>query len=154
NQGASGFDEPLVRGGWGLILDKLERKRLWRSPKAGKPEVLADFRKQGLMISGIAYNKKNKLGSGCMQPNGEENGLTELGKAYIRAGKDAGVAIDLCHLNEKTTLDAAKYITDELGMPPLITHTDCFELRQISRNATDDMIRSVVKGNGVVGISS
>lgn len=152
NQGAPGFGEPLLRGGfWGSILDHL---KFLPSPRPAEPNDLATFKKRGVMVTGLAYNQKNRLGAGFSQGN-EEYGLTELGREYIRASVKNGIAIDLCHLNEKTALDAAKYIT-ALGKPPLLTHVDCYELRPISRNlsGTDDVIRAIAKGNGVIGVSA
>lgn len=156
NQGAPGFGDPLSRAGFiGGLLNRMEFLPFVTPPRPATPEDVAAFGDQGVMVTGIAYNIKNRLGSG-LNDKDNEHGLTDQGRDYIRAGKEAGVAIDLCHLNEKTALDAVKFITEELKMPPLVSHVDCQEICDIPRNATgsDEVIRAVAAGGGVVGISA
>lgn len=156
NQGASGYDDPPFRGGvLGSILDRMQFLSFISQPRPGNPDDLADLREQGLMVTGIAYNKINRLGAGIKDAE-NTRGLTDLGRSHIRAAMEAGMAIDLCHLNERTALEAAAFITAELEMPPLISHVDCYDLCDIPRNATgkDSVLRAVAEGNGVVGVSA
>lgn len=155
NQGASGYTPFLKRGGFpGTLVDALQWLPFVPSPKKGDPRDLAGLRDKGLMVTGIAYNIRNYLGAGCMRS--EEYGLTALGRNYIRAAKECGMAVDLCHLNEKTTLDAIRYMKDELDMPPLISHVDSYSLRPSHRNASgsDKVLEAVAEAGGVVGVSA
>jgi membrane dipeptidase len=76
-------------------------------------------------------------------------GLTDLGKALVRACDERGIAIDLSHLNEKGFWDVAK-----LSRKPLIaTHSNAHAVCPHSRNLTDKQLGAIGESGGMVGLN-
>jgi membrane dipeptidase len=76
-------------------------------------------------------------------------GLTDAGKALIRACDELGVAVDLSHLNEAGFWDVAK-----ISRKPLIaTHSNAYAVCPHSRNLTDRQLAAVKDSGGMVGLN-
>ncbi len=76
-------------------------------------------------------------------------GLTDTGKALIRACDGLGVAIDLSHLNEKGFWDVAK-----ISRRPLIaTHSNAHAVCPHSRNLTDRQLDAIRDTGGIAGLN-
>ncbi|WP_176083530.1 dipeptidase [Martelella sp. HB161492] len=76
-------------------------------------------------------------------------GLTDTGKALIRACNDLKIMIDLSHMNEKGFWDIAA-ISDA---PLVASHSNVQALCQHSRNATDRQLDAIGETNGLIGIN-
>ncbi|WP_040978447.1 dipeptidase [Oceanobacillus jeddahense] len=105
--------------------------------------------KLGLRICQLTYNEPNIFGSGCMAE--KDNGLSFYGKQAVREMNRQGIVIDLSHVGEQTSLEAI-----ELSKNPCIfSHSNARKVTPTTkRNITDEMITSIVKKDGVVGLSS
>jgi membrane dipeptidase len=57
----------------------------------------------GIRSSGIAYSEANTLGCGLRQQN--DGGLTEFGRAAVQRMNKLGIAIDVSHSGDQTSLD-------------------------------------------------
>lgn len=104
--------------------------------------------KLGLRICQLTYNEPNSFGSGCMAES--DNGLTFYGKQAVREMNRQGIIIDLSHVGERTSLEAI-----ELSEKPCIfSHSNARKVTPTTkRNLTDEMITSIAKKGGVIGLS-
>lgn len=76
-------------------------------------------------------------------------GLTDAGKALVKACNELGIMIDLSHLNEKGFWDVAK-----LSDAPLVaTHSCAHALSQSTRNLTDKQLDAIKESDGMVGVN-
>ncbi len=76
-------------------------------------------------------------------------GLTDHGKALIRACNELKVMIDLSHMNEKGFWDVAA-ISDA---PLVASHSNAHALCQQSRNLTDRQLDAIRDTGGLVGLN-
>lgn len=111
------------------------------------PDDVAIFHGLGQRVSQLTYNERNRLGSGCTDP--EAGGLSQFGATIIAAMNRAGMAIDISHCCERTSLDAMEAST----RPVLITHSNCRALVHHPRCKSDAVIRAMAATGGVIGIS-
>jgi membrane dipeptidase len=76
-------------------------------------------------------------------------GLTDAGKALVKACNELKVLVDLSHLNEKGFWDVAA-----LSDAPLVaTHSNAHALCPHSRNLTDRQLAAIRESGGVVGVN-
>lgn len=107
------------------------------------------FYKLGQRISQLTYNEQNQIGAGCTQRL--DTGLSEFGQKVVERMNTLGMAIDVSHSGEQTTLDA---ITTS-KKPVLITHSNCRALvPSHPRCKSDEVIRKMAAAGGVMGITS
>ena len=111
--------------------------------KIGRIEL---FRQLGVRVMQLTYNRRTPFGVGCL--DGEDEGLTELGRKAIAKMNELGVAVDLSHSNTKTTAEGI----DASTKPPLITHAGCRAVFMHPRNKEDRELRALADKGGVVGI--
>jgi membrane dipeptidase len=102
----------------------------------------------GIRQIGIAYSESNGLGAGLAETT--DFGLTDFGRAAIRRMNQLGLAIDVSHSSDQTGIDAA----DASDSPIFITHAGARALWDIPRLKSDDVLRSVAQGGGVIGMSA
>jgi membrane dipeptidase len=157
----SGWDN-LLRGRpeWFLRIDGAAD--LERSGAEGKVGLLLGFQNAdhfrtagdvalfhglGQRVSQLTYNGRNRLGGGCKDPR--DPGLTSFGAEVVAEMNRVGMAVDLSHCGERTTLEAAAAST----RPVLITHANCRTLCAHPRCKSDAAIRAVAERGGVMGIS-
>ena len=111
------------------------------------PPMFALFYAKGQRISQLTYNSLNRLGSGCGERN--DSGLSDFGAEIVQAMDACGMAIDVSHASERTTLDAI----EASSKPLLITHSNCRALVKHPRCKSDDVIRALATKGGVMGIT-
>lgn len=101
----------------------------------------------GLRLSQITYNGKNKLGCGAFVDT--DTGLTLYGKQIIQRMNEIGMAVDVSHCGDKTTMGAIEASTE----PVLITHGACRGIAKgVARAKTDEAIKAMAKTGGVIGM--
>jgi len=102
----------------------------------------------GIRSSGIAYSEANTLGSGLKE--GRDGGLTEFGKQAVRRMNKLGIAIDISHSGDQTSLD-----TIEASEKPIfITHAGARALWPTKRMKPDEVLRAMAAKGGVIGIEA
>jgi membrane dipeptidase len=100
----------------------------------------------GQRVSQLTYFD-NSLGGGSSDP---ACGLTQFGKAIVERMNQLGMAVDVSHCADRTTLDAI----GASPKPVLATHTNCRALvPNCARCKTDEAIRKMAAKGGVLGIS-
>lgn len=108
---------------------------------------VAAFHALGLRVVQLTYNEANAVGDGCLEERG--GGLTRFGLALVAEMNQVGIAIDLSHCGERTTIEAAK----ASHKPVLVTHANAKGLNDQVRNKSDQAIRAVAKTGGIIGTS-
>ncbi|HTH36543.1 MAG TPA: membrane dipeptidase, partial [Pyrinomonadaceae bacterium] len=106
------------------------------------------FRGLGQRVSQLTYNSRNLIGNGATERRDE--GISDFGAAIIEKMNQAGIAVDVSHCGDRTTLDAF----DISKKPVLITHSNCRTLVPgHPRVKTDQAIKKVGEKGGVMGIT-
>lgn len=106
------------------------------------------FYKMGQRLTQLTYNSQNRLGAGCKVVS--DKGLTEFGHTVVARMNAMGMAIDVSHCGERTTLDAIA----SSKKPVLITHSNCKSLAPgVARCKTDEAIIAAAKKGGVIGLT-
>jgi membrane dipeptidase len=106
------------------------------------------FHVLGQRVSQLTYNERNRLGCGCLAS--EDTGLSPYGAEVIAAMNRSGMAVDVSHCSDRTSLDAFAVSR----RPVLITHSNCRALSQHPRCKSDTVIRAMAAGGGVMGITA
>lgn len=105
------------------------------------------FYEMGQRISQLTYHR-NRLGGGSTDAHDE--GLTEFGSRIVARMNAVGMAIDVSHCGDRTTLE----IIEASARPVLATHANCRALVPGSgRCKTDEAIRAIAASGGVMGIT-
>ncbi|MVW69985.1 membrane dipeptidase [Bordetella sp. 15P40C-2] len=131
-----------AQGKVGLIMG-------WQSmrPIEDRIERIEAFAALGVRVMQLTYNEANYIGDACLEAR--NSGLTNFGIEAIARMNEVGVAVDLSHCGEQTTLDAAKYSKK----PVLLTHANASALQPRKRNKSDEAIKAVANSGGMIGIS-
>jgi membrane dipeptidase len=102
----------------------------------------------GIRQIGIAYSDSNGLGAGLSETN--DFGLTKFGAAAIRRMNQLGLAIDVSHSSDRTGIEAA----EASEKPIFMTHAGAKAIWDIPRLKSDDALKAVAAGGGVIGMSA
>jgi membrane dipeptidase len=113
---------------------------------------LPDLHARGLRSLGITWSRPNAFGYGVpfAAPASPDigPGLSDAGRALVRACNSLGILVDLAHLNARGFWDVAE-ITDR---PLVVTHACAHALVPSARNLTDAQLDAVGDSGGVVGV--
>jgi membrane dipeptidase len=105
------------------------------------------FYKLGQRVSQLTY-RDNLLGGGSTDP--AERGLTPYGAQILARMNQLGMAADISHCGDRTTLD----VIEASAKPVLVTHSNCRALVPGSaRCKTDAAIRKLAAKGGVMGVT-
>lgn len=112
------------------------------------PDDVDRFYHLGQRVSQLTYNARNLIGDGSTERT--DGGISDFGVSIIERMNELGMAVDVSHSSDRTTLDAF-----ELSKRPvLITHSNCRALVPgHPRNKTDEAIRAMARSGGVMGIT-
>lgn len=105
------------------------------------------FYQLGQRVSQLTYDD-NRLGGGSTDPR--DFGLTPYGAEIVDRMNRIGMAVDVSHCSDCTTLDAIA----ASRKPVLVTHSNCRALVPgCARCKTDEAIRALADKGGVMGIT-
>jgi len=129
-------------GDVGLVMN-------WQNARAieDRLERLALVHAAGLRVMQLTYNQRNFLGDGCLEA--ENAGLSALGVRAVGLMNELGIAIDLSHVGERSTITAAA----ASRRPVLVTHANARAVTPALRNKSDDALKAVAATGGVIGVS-
>ena len=102
----------------------------------------------GMRSLGIAYSEGNALGAGLKEP--AHFGLTSFGHRAVKRMNQLGIAIDISHSNDATSMDTIKASKH----PIFITHAGARALWDTPRLKPDEVIRACADKGGVIGIEA
>ncbi len=102
----------------------------------------------GQRVSQLTYNSRNMIGNGATER--VDGGISDFGVAIVERMNEIGMAVDVSHSGDRTTLDACEVSS----RPVLFTHSNS---RVLSgghpRTKTDEAIRAMAATGGVMGIT-
>jgi membrane dipeptidase len=75
-------------------------------------------------------------------------GLTDFGRRVIREMNALGIVIDVSHASDQAIADIAQ----ESRQPIVASHSNVRQLAPVNRNLSDESIRAIAAGGGVIGI--
>jgi membrane dipeptidase len=102
----------------------------------------------GQRISQLTYNFNNRIGSGFLEER--DGGLSVFGLAIMERMQQVGMAVDVSHCGDQTTMDALA----AAKKPVIFTHGTCRALLPGAlRCKTDEAIHRMAKTGGVMGIA-
>ncbi|MBV9437496.1 MAG: membrane dipeptidase, partial [Acidobacteria bacterium] len=128
-------------GKLGILLG-LQNSEHFRTP--ADVDVFYDM---GQRISLLTYNSRNLIGTGSTERT--DSGISDFGVAVIQRMNKLGMAVDVAHCGEMTSMDACTVSTQ----PVLITHANCRALDPHPRCKSDDAIKKMAATGGVMGIT-
>jgi membrane dipeptidase len=139
--GPADIERAKATGKLGIVLG-LQNSSHFRSV-----DDVDQFYRLGQRVSQLTY-LPNQIGGGSTDPR--DHGLTEYGAAIVERMNRVGMAIDVSHCADRTTIDAIM----ASSKPVLVTHSNC---RQIvpgsARCKTDQAIQRLGERGGVMGIT-
>ncbi|WP_312797010.1 dipeptidase [Tianweitania sp.] len=107
----------------------------------------------GLRSIGPVWSRNNVFGHGVpfAYPSSPDTGpgLTDAGRALVKACNEMGILIDLSHITEQGFWDVAKHST----APLVATHSNVHAITPSARNLTDKQLAAIKESNGVVGLN-
>jgi membrane dipeptidase len=116
-------------------------------------DALYAFHEMGLRSLGPVWSRPTVFGHGVpfRYPGGPDTGpgLTDRGKALVRACNKLRMMIDLSHLNEAGFDDVAA-LTDA---PMVATHSNAHAITPSARNLTDRQLAVIRDSGGMVGLN-
>jgi membrane dipeptidase len=102
----------------------------------------------GQRVSQLTYNARTLIGNGSTERR--DDGLSDFGVGIVERMNKVGMAVDVSHCGDKTTLDAFEVSKK----PVLITHSNCRALNpNHPRCKTDEAIKAMAAKGGVMGIT-
>lgn len=101
----------------------------------------------GQRVSQLTYNARNLIGNGSTERS--DSGLSDYGVSVVERMNKLGMAVDVSHSGDRTTLDACEVSK----RPVLFTHSNCRALNNHVRCKTDEAIRKMAATGGVMGIT-
>jgi membrane dipeptidase len=106
------------------------------------------FHGMGQRISQLTYNSRNLIGNGSTER--VDGGISDFGVSIIERMNAVGMAVDVSHCGDQTTLQAFEISKK----PVLVTHSNARILSEgHPRAKTDEVIRAVKRSGGVFGVT-
>jgi len=102
----------------------------------------------GVRMLGIAYSDANLLGSGLNEDR--DAGLTNFGYKAVERLNKLGMAIDVSHSGDQTSLD----VIEASSKPVFITHAGARGVWDSKRMKPDEVILACTRKGGVFGIEA
>jgi len=102
----------------------------------------------GIRCMGIVYSESNMLGSGLRESR--DAGLTDFGYDVVKRMNKIGMAIDVSHAGDQTSLD----VIEASNMPIFITHAGARKLWDIKRMKPDEVLLALAEKGGIAGIEA
>jgi membrane dipeptidase len=113
-----------------------------------RPDDVNLFHALGQRVSQLTYNSRNLIGNGSTER--VDGGLSDFGVAIVGRMNEVGMAVDVSHSGDRTTLDAMEVS----NRPVLITHSNVRALVGGHHRAKpDEAILAMARTGGVMGIT-
>jgi membrane dipeptidase len=148
-------DLDIVRTADGLTLDGEPKAVLHfegAEPIDAELQNLPAWFERGLRSVGIVWSRPNAFGHGVpfRYPGTPDSGpgLTDAGRALVRACNELGIVVDLAHATEHTFFDVAG-LSDA---PLVVSHAGVYARSPMPRSVTDAELDAIRDSNGLVGI--
>jgi membrane dipeptidase len=143
-QPAEGEDAPAAAANPVGLLLLMENAEGLRSPRE-----LEEWHARGMRMVGPVWAARGMRFCAGTRMTG---GFTREGQELLEVMAGLGLALDISHMNERSTLQAADRFEGHLAA----THANCRALlrhQDDERHLTDQTIRALVERGGVIGVS-
>ena len=117
------------------------------SPIEDDIRLLEVWKRLGVSFMQLSYNNQSLLASGCYEK--QDTGLTRMGLEVVQEMNRLGIAVDMSHSGEKSTLQTIE-ISDR---PVAITHANPYWWHAAIRNKSDTVLRALSQTGGMLGFS-
>lgn len=141
------IDEAIESGRIGILIS-LEGAE----PINNDLDMLGIFYKLGVRGFGLTWSRRNYVADGsCFgEPEmGIIGGLTPFGVRAVAKAIELGMFLDVSHLNDAGFADVVRFTKK----PFIASHSNARQLNNITRNITDEQIKSIADRGGVIGIN-
>lgn len=101
----------------------------------------------GVRFMQLSYNNQSLLATGCYEA--EDTGITRMGRAVIAEMNRVGMAIDMSHSAERSTLEAI----DLSARPITISHANPAAWHDVPRNKSATVLKALAGRGGLLGLS-
>jgi len=102
----------------------------------------------GVRFVGPLWERDSKAGTSCRTPADRDQGLTDSGRALVRACNEAGLLLDVAHASKKTFWD----MLEVSATPPFSSHSGADGVHPHPRNLDDNQIRALAARGGIIGV--
>jgi membrane dipeptidase len=137
------IDEARRTGRVGIILAFQNA-----NPIEDRLEYLEEFHALGLRSLQLTYNRRNRIGGGCLDP--VDDGLSAFGRQVVARMNELGILIDLSHCGPVTARQAIELST----VPVAFTHAGAAAVTPNPRNRSDAEIKAIAEAGGLIGLSA
>ena len=103
--------------------------------------------KLGVRFMQLSYNNQSLLAAGCYESG--DAGLTRMGREAVAEMNRVGLAVDMSHSAERSTLEAIEVSS----RPVAITHANPASWHPVARNKSDRTLRALAESGGMLGFS-
>ena len=107
------------------------------------------YYKLGVRWMLMAYNFQNNVGTGCIEAEKHDSGISQFGRELIAEMNRVGMLVDCSHSGYRTTMDAMSISSK----PCIFSHSNPRALYEHPRNIRDDQIKRCAQTGGVIGIN-
>ncbi len=107
------------------------------------------FYKLGVRWMLMAYNFQNNVGTGCVEAEKRDSGLSDFGRELIKEMNRVGMLVDCSHTGYRTSMDAMEASTQ----PCIFSHSNPRALHEHPRNITNEQIKACAQTGGVIGVN-
>ena len=139
---AADIERAKADGKVGLIFGPQNAK-----PAETDPRLFRILHEVGIRIVQLTYNERNLYGDGATEA--ANAGLSNAGRRAIEEMNRLGLLIDLSHCGDRTTLETIA----SSSQPVAITHANSRSVFNSPRNKTDEALKLLAAGGGVVGLT-
>lgn len=101
----------------------------------------------GVRMITLVWNRVNRYA--CPAAVDQGQGLTEAGRALVRACADKGILIDVSHLSERGFWD----VCDTTDAPLVASHSNAYACCAHKRNLTDEQLTELARRGGLCGLN-
>jgi membrane dipeptidase len=116
----------------------------------GKLENLAHFHGRGVRYITLTHSEDNDICDSSYDKRHTHKGLSPFGKQVVAEMNRLGIMIDVSHISD----DAFWQVMDETRTPVIASHSSCRHFTPgFERNMSDDMIKKLAAGGGVILIN-
>jgi membrane dipeptidase len=102
----------------------------------------------GVRFLGPLWERDSLCGTSCRTNPKRDTGLTERGRALVRACNRAGILLDVAHASRKTFWD----LHERSETPVFSSHSGAAGVHPHPRNLDNEQIRALAARGGIVGV--
>ncbi len=144
----SDVNETLKEGKVAVLLGLEGGRPLEGRPMQDSLSTLRAFYRLGVRSLQLTGNGRNRLADGIAETR-SRGGLTQFGVAVVKEMNRLGMVVDISHLAPAGVMDVLNLSEG----PVIASHSNARAVCDHPRNLTDEIIKKIAEGGGVIGLS-